>query len=269
MKMDDSQRIVGVWGLEAQVYEDVETNERVPIFGDHPKGRQIATSDGRWLALATAETRPVPKTDAERALSLQTMIAYTGRYRCENGVVTTKGRGGLERGLGRHRTGAQPAFRDGRPAPHRQQPHAAPEPAGPHGARRRDLAPRRIVTDTRQKSCTGRNKSGARLLSLQDTGETDMTMKFAAAALAAGFLLTLAAPAAEAQTRSRPLTIQKMPRSYLVPGNIVPLGSRSNYVQDQTVFNRTPDQVFGRDSFGNGTLPRSFGAPSTAAGWAH
>ena len=43
------------------------TGERIPIFGDHPKGRQIATRDGRWLALATAEGRPVPKTDAERA----------------------------------------------------------------------------------------------------------------------------------------------------------------------------------------------------------
>jgi hypothetical protein len=47
--MNESEKIVGVWGLAAQVYEDVETNERV-----------------------------------------QTMIAYTGRYRCENGIVRTK-----------------------------------------------------------------------------------------------------------------------------------------------------------------------------------
>src|SRR3954447_994510 len=88
--MDDRQRIVGVWGLAAQVYEDVETNERVPIFGENPKGRQIATADGRWLALATAEGRRTPTNDAERAVALQTMIACTGRYRCENGVVRTR-----------------------------------------------------------------------------------------------------------------------------------------------------------------------------------
>ncbi len=88
--MDDSQRIIGVWGLAAQVYEDVDTGERVPIFGNNPRGRQIATADGRWLALATGEGRPIPKTDAERAVALQTMIAYTGRFRCENGIVRTK-----------------------------------------------------------------------------------------------------------------------------------------------------------------------------------
>ena len=51
------ERIIGVWKLKAQVYEDTMTGERIPIFGDHPKGRQIATRDGRWLALATAEGR--------------------------------------------------------------------------------------------------------------------------------------------------------------------------------------------------------------------
>lgn len=88
--MDESTKIVGVWGLVAQVYEDVATGERVPIFGANPRGRQIATADGRWLALATGEGRPTPKTDAERAVALQTMIAYTGRYRCEDGVVRTR-----------------------------------------------------------------------------------------------------------------------------------------------------------------------------------
>jgi hypothetical protein len=30
------------------------------------RGYQIATADGRWLALVTANGRPVPKTDEER-----------------------------------------------------------------------------------------------------------------------------------------------------------------------------------------------------------
>ena len=90
---DDSelrQKIVGMWTLVSVVYEDQETKQRTPVLGQHPKGRQIATADGRWLALVTAEGRPIPKTDEERAQALRTMIAYTGRYRVEGGKVITK-----------------------------------------------------------------------------------------------------------------------------------------------------------------------------------
>jgi hypothetical protein len=83
-------KIVGVWKLVSVVYEDQETKALTPVLGEHPRGRQIATADGRWLALVTGEGRPVPKTDAERAQALRTMIAYTGRYRVEDGKVITK-----------------------------------------------------------------------------------------------------------------------------------------------------------------------------------
>jgi len=56
-------RICGVWKLVSQYYEDVETGERVAPFGDRPRGYQIATKDGRWMALATAAARrrrPMP-----------------------------------------------------------------------------------------------------------------------------------------------------------------------------------------------------------------
>jgi len=87
---DDKEKIVGTWKLVSVVYEDQLTKERTPVLGEHPRGRQIATADGRWLALVTAENRPVPKTDEERARALQSMIAYTGRYRIEEGKVITK-----------------------------------------------------------------------------------------------------------------------------------------------------------------------------------
>ena len=87
---DLRQKIVGTWTLVSVVYEDQESKERTPVLGEHPRGRQIATADGRWLALVTAQDRPVPKTDAERARALQTMIAYTGRYRVEEGKVITR-----------------------------------------------------------------------------------------------------------------------------------------------------------------------------------
>src|SRR5262249_31367018 len=88
---DDAGAIVGTWKLVSVVYEDTATKERTPIYGEHPKGIQIATSEGRWLALVTAEGRTIPKTDEEKVRALQTMIAYTGRYRVEEGKEITKG----------------------------------------------------------------------------------------------------------------------------------------------------------------------------------
>ena len=86
----DRAAIVGTWKLVSVVYEDQATKERTPVLGEHPRGRQIATTDGRWLALVTAENRPVPTNEAERARALQSMIAYTGRYRVEDGKMITK-----------------------------------------------------------------------------------------------------------------------------------------------------------------------------------
>jgi hypothetical protein len=93
MPVDDVElrrKIVGTWKLVSVAYEDQASKQRTSVYGEHPRGIQIATRDGRWLALMTAENRPVPKTDADRAQALQTMIAYTGRYRVENGSVITK-----------------------------------------------------------------------------------------------------------------------------------------------------------------------------------
>ncbi|MFZ0608345.1 MAG: lipocalin-like domain-containing protein [Xanthobacteraceae bacterium] len=91
--MNDAElrrHIVGTWTLVSVNYEDQKTKERAPVYGEHPKGIQIATPHGRWLALMTGENRPVPKSDVDRAQALTTMIAYTGRYRVENGNVITK-----------------------------------------------------------------------------------------------------------------------------------------------------------------------------------
>ena len=91
--MDDAElrrQIVGTWKLVSVHYEDQASKERTPVYGEHPKGIQIATPQGRWLALMTADGRGIPQTDADRAQALKTMIAYTGRYRVENGQVITK-----------------------------------------------------------------------------------------------------------------------------------------------------------------------------------
>ena len=87
---DDREKIVGTWTLVSVVYEDQATKERTPVLGEHPRGYQIATPQGRWLALVTADGRPVPKTDEDRAKALRSMIAYSGRYRVEDNKVITK-----------------------------------------------------------------------------------------------------------------------------------------------------------------------------------
>lgn len=86
----DKDRIVGTWKLVAVAYEDAQTKERSPVLGEHPRGYQIATPEGRWIALVTANGRPVPKTDDERAKALRSMIRYSGRYRVEGNKVITK-----------------------------------------------------------------------------------------------------------------------------------------------------------------------------------
>src|SRR5262245_26868788 len=89
-RASDNDRIIGTWKLVSVVYEDAQTKDRTPMLGEHPHGCQIATPEGRWLALVTADGRPVPTTDEDRAQALRTMIAYSGRYRVEDVKVITK-----------------------------------------------------------------------------------------------------------------------------------------------------------------------------------
>ncbi|MGH6839296.1 MAG: hypothetical protein ACREDT_10960 [Methylocella sp.] len=51
-----------------------------------------------------------------------------------------------------------------------------------------------------------------------------------------------------------PLTVNR--RSFLDPGPMVPVGSLSNYVTANTIFNRTPDQYYLKSQFGNDRLPQ-------------
>ena len=88
--IEPKQQIVGVWKLVSVMYEDQETKTMSPIMGDNPRGFQIATPDGRWLALATPSGRTAPATDEERAQAFRTMIAYSGRYRVDGSTITTK-----------------------------------------------------------------------------------------------------------------------------------------------------------------------------------
>jgi hypothetical protein len=59
-----------------------------------------------------------------------------------------------------------------------------------------------------------------------------------------------------------PLTVNR--RSFLDPGPAVPVGSMSNYVTANTIFNRTPDQLFDKSAFGNELLPSPLEIPARA-----
>jgi hypothetical protein len=59
-----------------------------------------------------------------------------------------------------------------------------------------------------------------------------------------------------------PLTVNR--RSFLDPGPAVPVGSMSNYVTANTIFNRTPDQIFDKSAFGNELLPQPLEIPARA-----
>jgi hypothetical protein len=90
VQADEKSDVVSVWKLVSVMYEDQESKQMTPVLGDAPRGYQIATADGRWLALVTANGRPVPKTDEERLQAFRSMISYSGRYRVEGNKVTTK-----------------------------------------------------------------------------------------------------------------------------------------------------------------------------------
>jgi hypothetical protein len=85
-----TESIVGTWALAEVVYEDVATGERWHPLGARPRGTQIATPEGRWIAVVTAEHRALPQSDADAAAALRSMIAYTGRYRLEGDRVVTR-----------------------------------------------------------------------------------------------------------------------------------------------------------------------------------
>jgi len=70
-------------------------------------------------------------------------------------------------------------------------------------------------------------------------------------------------PAATQYADERPpLTVNR--RSWLDPGPVVPVGSMSNYVAANTIFSRTPDQLYQRSKFGNELLPRPLEIPARA-----
>jgi hypothetical protein len=80
-----------------------------------------------------------------------------------------------------------------------------------------------------------------------------------AAALAISFMaVTAIATVAEAQSRREPLRVTVQKRSYLDPGNVVPVGSMNRYASQHSF--AAPVYVNTASFYGEETLPARIGA---------
>ena len=67
------------------------------------------------------------------------------------------------------------------------------------------------------------------------------------------------APVMVYQSNQPPLTVNR--RSWLDPGNVVPVGSESRYVAATTYFAQTPDQAYFPSRFHEDAMPRPLYVP--------
>src|ERR1700689_1093136 len=75
--------LVGVWKLVSYQTEFQDGSPKRAMFGEHPTGYIIFTSEGRLMAIIEAEGRKEPSTDSERAALLKSLVAYSGKYRVD------------------------------------------------------------------------------------------------------------------------------------------------------------------------------------------
>lgn len=80
---DDRDKVVGTWKLISWEVEFQDSGKREPVYGAHPNGYIIFTSQGRMMALLEGEGRKTPQTDDERVKAFQSMVAYSGAYTVE------------------------------------------------------------------------------------------------------------------------------------------------------------------------------------------
>jgi hypothetical protein len=86
----ESDQVVGTWKLVSYVVEVKATGEKMMVMGDNPSGYVMFNPEGRVFFVLTGDGRKPAKTDAEKAALLNTLVAYTGTYRVEDGKWITK-----------------------------------------------------------------------------------------------------------------------------------------------------------------------------------
>jgi hypothetical protein len=85
----ESDQVVGTWKLVSYVVEVKATGEKMMVMGDNPSGYVVFNPEGRVFFVLTGDGRKPGRTDAEKAALLNTLVAYTGTYRVEDGKWIT------------------------------------------------------------------------------------------------------------------------------------------------------------------------------------
>ena len=80
---DEHAQLPGVWKLISYDVEIQATGQKQPLMGEHPTGYAIFTPEGRAMFVVTGEGRKPATTVQERAGLLNTVVAYTGKYRLD------------------------------------------------------------------------------------------------------------------------------------------------------------------------------------------
>jgi hypothetical protein len=82
--------VEGVWRLVSYAVEYQQTGRKEPMMGEKPTGYAIFTPEGRAMFVITGDDRKPPSDEKTRAALLNTLVAYTGRYRIEGDKWITK-----------------------------------------------------------------------------------------------------------------------------------------------------------------------------------
>ena len=72
------------------VVEDANTKEKINLYGQRPKGHLILLPSWRMNGILTGENRKPPRTPEDALAAMQSMAAYSGVYRFEDGKFITK-----------------------------------------------------------------------------------------------------------------------------------------------------------------------------------
>ena len=80
LAQDAGKQLVGLWKFESN-YSELKNGEKRKPFGEKPRGYVYFSLGGRLLTVLTAQERPKPKTEAERAAGLLSVYAVSGTYK--------------------------------------------------------------------------------------------------------------------------------------------------------------------------------------------
>jgi hypothetical protein len=80
---EDRAQVQGAWKLVSYDVEVQASGEKFPPMGKNPTGYVIFTPEARVWFVLTGDGRKPAKTVEEKAALLDTLIAYTGKYRVE------------------------------------------------------------------------------------------------------------------------------------------------------------------------------------------